>query len=108
MWLRATSKLGPFSIARDAGHKTVPAYAGVPAYAVLGRPELQPQEPGEEHLPIDLGRGDVPTVGDYLYLAPRHVSPAVNNFDHTLLVVDGTITGVERVTACSREAPVVF
>jgi hypothetical protein len=30
----------------------------------------------------------------------------VNNFNHTLLVVGGTITGVERVTARGREAPV--
>jgi hypothetical protein len=73
MWLRATSKLGPFSITRDAGHKTVPAYAGVPAYAVLGRPELQPQEPSEEHLPFDVGWGRH-AHGRRLSLILRHVT----------------------------------
>jgi D-serine deaminase-like pyridoxal phosphate-dependent protein len=49
---------------------------------------------------------DIPTVGDYLYLAPRQVCSTVNNFDHALLVFDGTITDVGRVAARGREAPV--
>jgi D-serine deaminase-like pyridoxal phosphate-dependent protein len=92
----------------DAGHKAVSADAGVPTCAVLGHPELQPQKPSEEHLPIDAPEGvRIPAVGDYLYLVPRHVCPTVNNFDHALLVVDGTIIGVERVTARGREVPVL-
>ncbi|MCI0525073.1 MAG: alanine racemase [Acidobacteria bacterium] len=93
----------------DAGHKAVSADAGVPTCAVLGRPDLQPQGPSEEHLPIDAPQGaDLPAVGDYLYLVPRHVCPTVNNFDHAMLVIDGTITGVERVTARGREAPMMI
>ena len=98
----------PNRITCDAGHKAVSADAGVPTCAVLGHPDLQPQQPSEEHLPIDAPDGvEIPAVGDYLYLVPRHVCPTVNNFDHALLVVDGTIIGVERVTARGREVPVM-
>jgi D-serine deaminase-like pyridoxal phosphate-dependent protein len=103
------SRPAPNRITCDAGHKSVSADAGVPTCAVLGRPELQPQKPSEEHLPIDAPPGaELPAVGDYLYLVPRHVCPTVNNFDHALLVVDGKIAGVERVTARGREAPVAI
>ena len=102
------SRPTPNRITCDAGHKAVSADAGVPTCVVLGHPDLQPQKPSEEHLPIDAPEGvSIPAVGDYLYLVPRHVCPTVNNFDHALLVVDGTITGVERVTARGREVPVV-
>lgn len=90
----------------DAGHKAVSADAGVPTCTVLGHPEYQPNKPSEEHLPIDLpADSPPPSVGEYLYLVPRHVCPTVNNFDYALLVVNGKITGTERVTARGREAP---
>ncbi len=99
----------PNRVTCDAGHKAVSADAGVPTCAVLGHPELQPRSPSEEHLPIDAPEGaEKPAVGDYLYLVPRHVCPTVNNFDHALLVVDGKIAGVERVTARGREIPVTI
>lgn len=92
----------------DAGHKAVSADAGVPTCRVLGHSQLQPQAPSEEHLPIDVPPGTpMPAIGETLYLVPRHVCPTVNNFDHALLVVDGTITGVERVTARGHEVPVM-
>jgi D-serine deaminase-like pyridoxal phosphate-dependent protein len=101
------SRPAPNRVTCDAGHKSVSADAGSPTCVVLGRPELQPQKPSEEHLPIDAPSGaQLPSVGDYLYLVPRHVCPTVNNFDHALLVVGGKIAGVERVTARGREAPV--
>ena len=91
----------------DAGHKAVSADAGVPTCSVLGQPDLQPNQPSEEHLPIDVPAGaPMPAVGEHLYLVPRHVCPTVNNFDHALLVEDGRIVHVERVTARGREAPV--
>jgi D-serine deaminase-like pyridoxal phosphate-dependent protein len=94
-------------ITSDAGHKAVSADAGVPTCAVLGHPELIPNKPSEEHLPIDVPEGvKAPAVGEYLYLVPRHVCPTVNNFDHALLVEGGKITGVERVTARGREVPI--
>lgn len=90
----------------DAGHKTVSADAGIPTCSVIGWPELLPSKPSEEHLPIDVPAGSsMPTTGDALYLVPRHICPTVNNFDHALIVIDGEVVGVERVTARGREAP---
>jgi D-serine deaminase-like pyridoxal phosphate-dependent protein len=48
-----------------------------------------------------------PTVGEILYLLPRHVCPTVNNFDCALLVRDGAIESAEKVTARGREAPLL-
>lgn len=91
----------------DAGHKAVSADAGVPTCSVLGRPELEPDKPSEEHLPINVPAGaSVPGIGEHLYLVPRHVCPTVNNFDHALIVKNGCIVRVEEVTARGREVPI--
>jgi len=98
------SRPAPGRVTCDAGHKTVSADAGVPTCAVAGRPELVPGRPSEEHLPIDVPPGSrPPELGEALYLVPRHVCPTVNNFDHALLVSNGRIVGVERVSARGRE-----
>jgi D-serine deaminase-like pyridoxal phosphate-dependent protein len=92
----------------DAGHKSVSADAGAPTCAVIGRPDLLPLNPSEEHLPIEVAAGSaMPAVGEALYLVPRHVCPTVNNFDHALLVSGGRIIRVELVTARGREVPVM-
>jgi D-serine deaminase-like pyridoxal phosphate-dependent protein len=92
----------------DAGHKTVSADAGAPTCAVIGRPDLLPLKPSEEHLPIEVAIGAAtPAIGETLYLVPRHVCPTVNNFDHALMVNRGRIVGIERVTARGRESPIV-
>ncbi|MDX1389236.1 MAG: alanine racemase [Acidobacteriota bacterium] len=90
----------------DAGHKSVSADAGVPTCVVAGRPDLEPLEPSEEHLPIRVRSGaTAPAIGETLYLVPRHVCPTVNNFDHALLVVGGAVDEVVPVTARGREPP---
>jgi len=90
----------------DAGHKTVSADAGTPTCLAMGRPELAPAKPSEEHLPIDVAEGaGLPAIGEALYLVPRHVCPTVNNFDHALIVKGGRIIAVERVMARGREIP---
>lgn len=92
----------------DAGHKAVSADAGVPTCAVLGHAELTPLSPSEEHLPMAVaGDGAGPEIGETLYLLPRHVCPTVNNFDSALLVRNGQIEAVEKVTARGREAPLL-
>jgi D-serine deaminase-like pyridoxal phosphate-dependent protein len=92
----------------DAGHKAVSADAGVPTCVVLGRRELTPLSPSEEHLPMAVEEGAAgPHVGEALYLLPRHVCPTVNNFDFALLVRDGEIESVEQVSARGREAPLL-
>jgi D-serine deaminase-like pyridoxal phosphate-dependent protein len=90
----------------DAGHKTVSADAGTPTCRVLGREELTPAKPSEEHLPIDVAGGaSLPEIGKALYLVPMHICPTVNNFDHALIVRGGRIVAVERVSARGRELP---
>jgi len=93
----------------DAGHKTVSADAGSPTCAVIGHPDFLPSKPSEEHLPIDTPEGSqAPSVGDVLYLLPRHICPTVNNFDYALLVISGTIARVEQVTSRGREGPLAL
>jgi D-serine deaminase-like pyridoxal phosphate-dependent protein len=90
----------------DAGHKSVSADAGVPTCTVVGRPDLRPLKPSEEHLPIEvLSDGIRPEIGEALYLVPRHVCPTVNNFDDALLVIENRVVAIERVTARGHEAP---
>jgi D-serine deaminase-like pyridoxal phosphate-dependent protein len=92
----------------DAGHKAVSADAGVPTCVVAGHPELTPLSPSEEHLPLEVEGGAAgPQVGESLYLLPRHVCPTVNNFDDALLVRNGEIESVEKVTARGRETPLL-
>jgi len=92
----------------DAGHKAVSADAGVPTCVVVGHSELEPRSPSEEHLPMALEGGHSgPRVGEELYLLPRHICPTVNNFDCALLVRDGQIESVEKVSARGREAPLI-
>jgi D-serine deaminase-like pyridoxal phosphate-dependent protein len=89
----------------DAGHKSVSADAGVPTCVVMGHPELIPMGPSEEHLPMHVKSGASPALGEVLYLIPRHVCPTVNNFDAALLVSNGEIQSVEKVSARGREMP---
>ena len=92
----------------DAGHKAVSADAGVPTCVVAGHPELTPLAPSEEHLPLAVKEGhEVPAVGDVLYLIPRHVCPTVNNFDAALIVREGKIESVEKVSARGHEGPLL-
>jgi len=89
----------------DAGHKTVSADAGVPTCIALGHPELTALPPSEEHLPFSVAESAAsPSLGELLYLLPRHVCPTVNNFDTAWWVRNGEIESVEKVSARGREA----
>jgi D-serine deaminase-like pyridoxal phosphate-dependent protein len=103
---RVVSQPRPGIVTCDAGHKAVSADAGVPTCVVVGHPELTALSPSEEHLPMALQKeAAVPQVGEALHLLPRHVCPTVNNFDCALLVRDGEVKSVEKVSARGREAP---
>ena len=92
----------------DGGLKAVSADAGVPTCVVVGRSELTPQSPSEEHLPMTIADGTTaPKVGDIIYLLPRHVCPTVNNFDCAVLVRNKRVVSVERVSARGRETPLL-
>lgn len=95
-------------ITTDAGHKAVSADAGVPTCLAVGHSELTPLSPSEEHLPMAVEAGATgPQVGEALYLLPRHVCPTVNNFDCALLVRNGEVESVEKVSARGRETPLL-
>ncbi len=97
------------SITCDAGHKSVSADAGVPTCLVVGHENLKPLKPSEEHLPIEsISEQEPPSLGDKLYLVPRHVCPTVNNFDEALIILDGRVCGVERVAARGHENPLAL
>ena len=105
---RVVSRPREDMICCDGGHKAVSADAGVPTCVVLGHQKLVPQSPSEEHLPMIIAEGAAPpSVGDVIYLLPRHVCPTVNNFDCAVLVKSGKISGVEQVSARGREAPIL-
>jgi len=105
---RVVSRPRTGTVTCDAGHKAVSADAGVPTCLVVGHPELRPLPPSEEHLPLAVEEPTAgPEVGEPLYLLPRHVCPTVNNFDCALLVADGRIASVEKVSARGREAPLL-
>jgi D-serine deaminase-like pyridoxal phosphate-dependent protein len=104
---RVVSRPKAGMITCDAGHKAVSADAGVPTCVVVGHSELKPLSPSEEHLPMEVAEGAGPEVGEALYLLPRHVCPTVNNFDCALLVRDGRIESVEKVSARGRETPLM-
>lgn len=105
---RVVSRPRADMISCDAGHKAVSADAGVPTCAVIGHPELAPLSPSEEHLPMSVAEGTPsPSVGEALYLLPRHVCPTVNNFDFALVVRNGQVESVEKVSARGREAPLL-
>jgi D-serine deaminase-like pyridoxal phosphate-dependent protein len=92
----------------DGGHKSVSADSGVPTCVVPGHPELTPLTPSEEHLPLQVAEGAAgPKVGEALYLLPRHVCTTVNNFNDAVMVRNGEIESVEKVTARGREMPLV-
>ncbi len=88
----------------DAGTKALASEAGRPIAAVIGRPDLLPAEPSEEHLPIEVQGGSTPRRGDVLMLAPRHVCPTVN-LAETALLVDGDSARIVRVSARAHDAP---
>lgn len=90
----------------DAGHKSVSADAGVPTCAVLGHLDWKPLRPSEEHLPVEVPEGESVTLGDRLYLLPRHVCPTVNLFDEAIFVVRGKVQTIVRVAARGHETTV--
>lgn len=106
---RVVSRPKPGIVTCDAGHKTVSVDSGVPNCRVLGREDLAPLAPSEEHLPLRVPEGSrAPELGELLYLLPKHICPTVNNFDYALMVEGGKIARVDRVAARGRENPLIL
>ncbi len=87
----------------DAGSKSLAAEVGDPCAHVLGRPELEPLPPSEEHLPLRVLAGRRPARGTELLLVPRHVCPTVNLAEEAVLIEGGVVRGVAAVSARAHE-----
>ena len=94
------------SVTCDAGHKAVSSDDGIPTCAIVGRPDLIPQRPSEEHLVVECMTTRRPPIGDVLLLVPRHVCTTVNNFNQALLVDRDRVVALETVSARGREPPI--
>lgn len=87
----------------DAGSKSIAAEAGDPCAYVLGRPELVPLAPSEEHLPLHVTNGAPPRRGDLLHLFPLHVCPTTNLQEEVVLLEGGEVRGVASVAARAHD-----
>jgi D-serine deaminase-like pyridoxal phosphate-dependent protein len=100
---RVVSRPGPARVTCDAGSKSLAAEAGDPCAFVLGRPELVAGRPSEEHLPLEVTRGEPPARGDPLFLVPRHVCPTVNLAEQAVLIEGRRISGIVPVAARAHD-----
>lgn len=90
---RVISRDGVRRITVDAGSKAIAPDCPAPTCEVVGWPELFPQTPSEEHLPLDLGGLAPPALGRLLWLVPQHVCTTVNLYRVALLVRDHAVVG---------------
>jgi len=86
----------------DAGHKSHAIDSGMPrVFAVQeGKPELVYSNGGDEHgiLRSAGNGGQLPALGDTVWLIPGHCDPTVNLHDHLIGVKGGLARGrVERI-----------
>ncbi len=102
VFARVVSQPSSRLVTCDAGSKSLAAEAGDPCAFVIGRPELVPETPSEEHLPLRVARGERPGRGETLYLVPRHVCPTVNLAEEALLV-DGDDVRTVSVSARAHD-----
>ncbi|MFN0058387.1 MAG: alanine racemase [Planctomycetota bacterium] len=100
---RVVSAPGERRVTCDAGSKSLAAEAGSPCAYVLGHPEFVPLTPSEEHLPIEVSRGNPPARGTVLYLVPRHICPTVNLAAEAVLVAAGRAVRIVPVGARAHE-----
>lgn len=99
----------PGRLILDAGVKAVSVDQGIPGCSVSEHPELEPERPSEEHLPVlrtETRDGAVPQLGDLLELVPRHVCTTVANFDEAVLVGAGGGPAIVAVDARGRRGAV--
>ena len=71
----------------DCGMGPLAAEVGDPCVAVVGRPELEPLKPSEEHLPVRLPPGASPIERNTPFLvSPVHVCPTVNLAESAVVI----------------------
>jgi len=63
------------------------------------------QKPSEEHGPVTVLDASHVSYGDMLAVVPSYIGPTVNLHDHAVIVSDGTLVGLERVTSRGHDVP---
>jgi D-serine deaminase-like pyridoxal phosphate-dependent protein len=92
--------VGPGRATLDAGSKAIAPDIAPPNCAALDHPELEPQQPSEEHLPCRIQPGaQAPALGELLWLVPEHVCTTVNLYREAVWIRDGQFAGIGPVTA---------
>ncbi len=86
----------------DAGSKAISPDVPPPGCRVEAWPHLMPLQASEEHLPLRVGEGPVPELGELVLLTPAHVCTTVNLHRRALLVEDGRIVGESMITAAGH------
>ena len=81
----------------DAGHKSHAIDSGLPqVWPLPGQPALQFGNGGDEHGMLRLGDqgGQLPALGDTVWLIPGHCDPTVNLHNQYVVVGGGLTAGV--------------
>ena len=97
---RVVATPGDDRVTLDAGSKAI-SPDRFPSCGVLGRADLVPQAPSEEHLPV-VCRGSRPRFGDLLFLVPEHVCTTVNLHQEAVWVRGGVVVGHGPVDAAGH------
>jgi D-serine deaminase-like pyridoxal phosphate-dependent protein len=103
--LTRVTSIGPRSVTFDAGHKAIALAKHGPCGVVLGFPDLLMDQASEEHGRATCAAEPSVGYGDLLAVVPSDIGPTVNLHDHAVIVSDGTLVGIERVTARGHDAP---
>lgn len=94
--------IGQGRVTLDAGSKGISPDMAPPACQIVGWPGLEPQRASEEHLPVDVGSGVAPTLGELLWLIPKHVCTTVNLYRHAIWLRNGRYVGHGPIDAASH------
>lgn len=99
---RVASWPGEDRVTIDAGNKAIAPDRPAPSCKVLGWPNLDPQTPSEEHMPMVVKKGERPARGEIVFLVPDHVCTTVNLHRRVVYVRGDRFEGFGDVAAMSR------
>lgn len=99
---RVVSKPVERRLCLDLGHKAIAAEMPHPRVVFLNLEDAQPLAHSEEHLVVETSRSKEFKIGDCLYGLPWHICPTVALHSEAIVVENGVIAGVWKVTARER------
>lgn len=87
----------------DLGYKAISTdQKGAPG-AIVGLPQAEPVSHSEEHWVFRVENGDVPQIGDVLYVLPTHICSTTALYPYAYAAKDGRVSGRWEVTARDRK-----